>query len=109
LPSRDVLGEHQMHMSSDSMANARDVRLRAEVLEEASDQLRSLPYNELRYVTASSYTRIVAGRDGTKHRLLVRVQGKQPGSRAVQVTVTLPGHGPRQPELIKRFVKNSHE
>ena len=98
-----------MHMSSNSMANARDVRLRAEVLEEVSDQLRSLPYSELRYGTASTYTRIVAGRDGTKHRLLVRVQGKQPGSRAVQVTVTLPGHGRRQPELIKRFVKNSHE
>ena len=91
------------------MVTARDVRLRAEVLEEAVDQLRSLPYHELRYVTASSYTRVVAGRDGTKHRLLVRVQGKQPGSRAVQVTVTLPGSGRWQPELIERFVKNPHE
>ncbi len=97
-----------MHMSANHMANARDVRLRVEVRGEACGQLRSLPYNELRYVTASSYTRIVAGRDGTKHRLLVRVQGKQPGSRAVQVTVTLPGRGRWQPELIQRFVKNSH-
>ena len=102
-----------MNMSPNHMANAvsrRDIRLRAEVLEEASDELRRLPYSALRDVADSSYTRIVAGGDGKKkHRLRVRVEMKQPGSKDVQVTVTLPGGGRWQPELTKRFVKTSQE
>ena len=94
------------------MTNAvlcRDLRLRTEVLEEASDELRRLPCSALREVADSSYTRIAAGRDGKKHQLRVRVERTQRGSKDVQVTVTLLGDGRRQPELIERFVKKSHE
>ena len=100
-----------MNMNS-NMANVvsrTDSRLRAEVLEEAYERLRRLPYSALRDVADSSYRGIVVVRDGKRHRLQVRVQTTQPDSKDVQVTVTLPADGRRQPELVGRFVKKSQE
>ncbi len=94
------------------MANAvsrTDIRLRAEVLEEAYERLRSLPYSALRDVANSSYRGIGVVRDGERHRLQVRVQTTQLDSKDLQVTVTLPADGRRQPELGGRFVKKSQE
>ncbi len=109
--SRDALERDKMNMSSTHMANAvsRRVRLRAEVLEETADTFRCLPYSALRDMADRPHTRIVVGRDGTKHQLRVRVQRKQPGSKDVEVTVTLLGDGRWQPELIEHFVRKFHE
>ena len=108
----DALEECQMNMDSNSMANAvsrTDIRLRAEVLEEAYERLRSLPYSALRDIADSAYRGSVVVRDGKKHRLQVRVQTTQPDSQDLQVTVKLPAGGRRQPELVGRFVKKSQE
>ena len=93
------------------MGNAvsRDIRLRVEVLEEAYERLRSLPYRALRDVADSSYTRIVVVRDGETHRLQVRVQRNQSDSKDVQVTVKLPAGGRGRPEFVRRFVRKSQE
>ena len=85
----------------------KDLRLRAEVLEETADTFRRLPYSALRDVADRPDTRIVAGRDGKKHR--VRVQRRQPGSKDVEVTVILLGNGRGQLELIEHFVRKCHE
>ena len=101
-----------MNMNSNYTANAvsrTDIRLRAEVLEEAYERLRSLSYSALRDVADSAYSGIVVVRDGKRHRLQVRVQTTQPDSKDLQVTVKLPAGGRRQPELAGRFVKKSQE
>lgn len=99
-------------MNMNSMANVvsrTDSRLRAEVLEEAYERLRRLPYSALRDVADSSYTQIVVVRQGKRYRLQVRIQATLPDPKNVQVTVTLPAGGRRQPELVGRFVKKSQE
>ena len=87
----------------------KDLRLRAEVLEETADTFRRLPYSALRDVADRPDTRIVAGRDGKKHQLRVRVQRRQPGSKDVEVTVILLGNGRGQLEFIEHFVRKCHE
>jgi hypothetical protein len=92
-----------MTRSSSQPANAASgIRLRIDVLEEACDRLRSLPYSALRYVAG-----IVVVRDGKTHRLQVRVQRNQSDSKDVQVTVKLPARGRWHPEFVRRFVKKS--
>ena len=57
------------------MANAvsrRDIRLRAEVLEKAFNELRRLPYSAFRDVADRPYTRIVAGRRPPSEGLTLR-------------------------------------
>ena len=101
-----------MHMNSNYVANAlsrTDSRLRAGVLEEAYERLRRLPYRALRDVADSSYTQIVVIRQGRRYRLQVRVETTPPDFKDVQVTVTLPAGGRRQPEFVGRFVKKSQE
>ncbi len=99
-------------MNVDQMTNPvwrGDARLRAEVLEEAYRKLQRLSYSALRRVVDSAFTRLVVGRDGKKHQLQVRVQMKQRDSQDIQVTVTLPAGGRRQPELIQCFVRKSQK
>ena len=97
-------------MSSSQMVSVvshRSVRLRADVVEEASERLRKLSSSTLRDLADGSYTGVVVVRDGKKHRLRVRVQRNRANSKDVEVTVTLPAGGRSQPELVKRFVKRS--
>ena len=92
-----------MKMSSSQTANAvSGIRLRTDVLDEAYERLRSLPYSALRYVAG-----IVVVRGGKTHRLQVRVQRNQPDSKDVQITVKLPAGDRWHPELVRRFVKKS--
>ena len=99
-------------MRSSQIANVgshRSIRLRADVVEEASEKLQRLAYRTLCDIADGSHTGIVVVRDGKTHRLRVRVQRDRARSKGVRVTVTLPAGSPSQPEFVKRFIKKPSE
>lgn len=98
-----------MSVSNTATAVSQKIRLRADVLEETCEKLRSLPGRELRDAANRAFTGLVVVRNGEKYRLRVRVQRTRPDSEDVQVSVTLPAGGRGQPELIKRFLKKSEK
>ena len=85
----------------------KDLRLRAEVLEETADTFQRLPYSALLKFVYRPYTRVVAGRDGKKHQLRVRVQRRQPGSKDVEVAWLAPATAGAQSAIISGIVRGT--
>ena len=66
-----------------------EVHLRQDVLDDAVDELRRLPYTVLREIINAPLRRTTTGRDNRKYRLTVTVHRVSSGSEDMQVTVRL--------------------